>query len=317
MLYANTGTGPRAMLTDATRPGSVPWLDLVCASEEERALAERISGLRVPTEAELAEIETSSRTFQEADALYLSMSMAHRDRQGLARLAPLGFVLSRDTLITVRFAELPAVEAFAGKFTAQESAAAFVGLVGALVDRMADVLEQLGGELDAISGRVFHPDGAIGPKLRDTRLRATLSHVGRIGDALSNLRDSLLGMTRIVQYVPDAARNWLPDALSASLLSVRQDLQSLGEYDRQLSDKVQFLLDATLGFINIEQNNSIKILTVVSIVGVPPTLVASIYGMNFRNMPELHWAWGYQYGLAVIVLSAVVPLLLFRWKGWI
>ncbi len=98
---------------------------------------------------------------------------------------------------------------------------------------------------------------------------------------------------------------------------MRQDLASLTEYDSQMTNKVQFLLDATLGFINIEQNSSIKVLTVISLVGVPPTLIASIYGMNFANMPELHWAHGYAYGLSMIALSAVLPLVWFKWRGWI
>ncbi len=325
MLYANTGAGPRETVaaTHPMRPDAIraPWLDLVQPSEDERALAERASGLRIPTEAELAEIETSSRAYQEGDVLYLSTPMSYRDARGISRVAPLGFVLSPGVLVTIRFAELPGIESFAGRFGAghQESdaAGAFVGLVEALVDRMADVLEQLGADLDAVSQRVFHPDPASGPAVRDARLRGTLGQVGRIGDSLSNLRDSLLGVMRIVQYVPETAKPWLPKAHQPKFRAIRQDLQSLGEYDQQLANKVQFLLDATLGFINIEQNNSIKVLTVVSIVGVPPTLVASIYGMNFQNMPELHWAWGYQYGMAMIVLSAVVPLLLFRWKGWI
>jgi magnesium transporter len=98
---------------------------------------------------------------------------------------------------------------------------------------------------------------------------------------------------------------------------VRQDVASLSDYDAHLVNKVQLLLDATLGLINIEQNNIIKVLTVVSVVGVPPTLVASMYGMNFKHMPELDWAWGYPYGLALIVISAVGPLLWFKLRGWL
>ena len=106
-------------------------------------------------------------------------------------------------------------------------------------------------------------------------------------------------------------------ALLPRLLTVRQDVASLSDYDAQLTNKVQFLLDATLGFINIEQNNGIKILTVVSVVGIPPTLIASMYGMNFKNMPELQWEYGYLYGIVMIVLSGVIPLLWFRKRGWI
>ena len=98
---------------------------------------------------------------------------------------------------------------------------------------------------------------------------------------------------------------------------MRQDVLSLSDYDGHISNKVQLLLDATLGLINIEQNNIIKVLTIVSVVGIPPTLIASMYGMNFKIMPELNWSWGYPYGLALIALSAVLPLVWFKWRGWI
>ena len=108
----------------------------------------------------------------------------------------------------------------------------------------------------------------------------------------------------------------MPTELKPRLETLRQDVASLNDYDAHLLNKVQLLLDATLGLINIDQNNIIKVLTIVSVVGVPPTLVASMYGMNFEHMPELHWAWGYPYGLALIALSAILPLLWFKWRGW-
>jgi magnesium transporter len=112
------------------------------------------------------------------------------------------------------------------------------------------------------------------------------------------------------------AGEWLPADVKQRLETVRQDVASLSDYDAHLTNKVQLLLDATLGMINIEQNNIIKVLAIVSVVGIPPTLVASMYGMNFKNMPELDWAWGYPYGLAVIAISAILPVLWFKWRGW-
>ena len=125
-----------------------------------------------------------------------------------------------------------------------------------------------------------------------------------------------MGIGRIVPYVSHICSAWLPAEEAARLNTIHQDLHSLNEYEQHLTNKLQLLLDATLGMINIDQNNIIKVLTIVSVVGVPPTLVASMYGMNFHNMPELDWAWGYPYGLALIALSAITPLLWFRWRGW-
>jgi magnesium transporter len=148
-------------------------------------------------------------------------------------------------------------------------------------------------------------------------LRATLVTLGRIGDLVSHIRESQVSAGRIVPYLETAAEAWLPQELHPRLQTLRQDISSLNDYDTHLNDKLQFLLDATLGFINIAQNNVMKVLTVASVVGIPPVLVAGIYGMNFKFMPEYDWPWGYPYGLAMIVLTAIIPLALFRWRNWI
>jgi magnesium transporter len=152
--------------------------------------------------------------------------------------------------------------------------------------------------------------------IEEADLKLILRRVGHNGDLASKIRDSLLGIARIVPFVLTLAADWLPAEVKPRLETLRQDVASLNDYDAHLVNKVQLLLDATLGLINIDQNNIIKVLTIVSVVGVPPTLVASMYGMNFKYMPELNWAWGYPYGLALITLSAILPLLWFKWRGW-
>jgi magnesium transporter len=325
MLYINTGHAPRRILQAHSEPprSEAVWVDLLSPTDEERSAAERLTGLRVPAQADLAEIESSSRLASEGRVLYLSTPMTYRSTEGLSLTAPLGFVLSPDHLMTIRFADLPVFDLFAERFTGSTrdpcSVSAFVGLLEATVDRLADVLEHVGADLDVISRRVFRPEryGKQNAARMDLQLRATLRGVGNAGERVSNIRDSLLGVSRIVQYTNEVASDWLPEDLRPRFKTLRQDIASLSDYDIQLTNKVQFLLDATLGFINIEQNNGIKILTVVSVVGVPPTLMASIYGMNFKHMPELDWQYGYAYGLVIIVLSAILPLLWFKRQGWI
>jgi magnesium transporter len=202
---------------------------------------------------------------------------------------------------------------------AHRSAHIMVGLLEAIVDRQADALEQVKAELETISHRIFCDDmaAASGRKREDALLRTTLVSLGRIGDLVSHVRESQVSAGRIVPYVETTAADWLPKELKPRLRTLRRDIASLNDFDTHLNDKLQFLLDATLGFINVAQNNVMKVLTVVSVAGVPPVLIAGIYGMNFKIMPELGWAWGYPYSLVLIALSTLVPLLIFRWRGWL
>src|ERR1700730_16180578 len=169
------------------------------------------------------------------------------------------------------------------------------------------------------SSRLRARDGALYlslPLIGEADLRVILRRVGHNGDLTSKIRDSLLGIARIVPFVLTLAADWLPHEVKPRLETLHQDIASLNDYDAHLLNKVQLLLDGTLGLINIDQNNIIKVLTIVSVVGVPPTLVASMYGMNFKHMPELDWACGYPYGIALIAVSAILPLLWFKWRGW-
>ena len=231
----------------------------------------------------------------------------------------------RDRLITVRFKPLVAFETFIQTMAHPDpphrtSAAVFTGLFDAIVDRIANVLEITAADLDALSHDLFRAEPVTGgvraPAREQADLRRALRSVGRAGDLSSEIRDTLLGLARIVPFVATHGADWVDADTKTELETLRHDVASLSDYDGHLLNKVQLLLDATLGLINIQQNNIIKVLTVVSVVGVPPTLVASMYGMNFKNMPELDWPWGYPYALVLIVLSAVLPILWFRWRGW-
>ena len=139
--------------------------------------------------------------------------------------------------------------------------------------------------------------------------------VGQTGEHLSRIRESLLGLGRIAGFAAETA-GWLSADSQSRLKTVGHDLTSLSDYENHLSGKTQFLLDAILGFINTQQNDIFKVLTIVSVVGVPPTLIASIYGMNFHDIPEYGWKYGYPYGLVLIGLSIIVPILWFKWRKW-
>lgn len=329
MLTFHDGTASSSKnapdLSAAALPPRVVWVDILNGSAEEIAFIERATRLTMPTRAELSEIESSSRLRAEDGVLCLSAPLLNVE-SGAADVAPVGFILTKDLLITIRFTPLKSFASFGQQIarpgpSGSCSAGAFAGLMDAIIDRLADILEQVGSELDMISRRVFRintdaPATVQRPAHASADLREVLHRIGRSGDLASKIRDSLLGIGRIVPYVANMSADWFPAELKSRLETQRHDIASLSDYDMHLTNKVQLLLDAVLGLINIEQNNIIKVLTVVSVVGVPPTLVASMYGMNFHNMPELSWAWGYPYGLALIALSAILPLAWFKFRGW-
>ncbi len=308
--------------TDAERqlhPGTV-WIDLLDPTDDEAKLVTEATGLHVPTRAELSEIESSSRLRRSRDALYLSVPSAMAGQPA----SPIGYVLSRERLVTVHFTALPAFEAYAQACRVEPEASAgsmevFLGLLEAAVDRLADALEREGAALEDASQRIFHPRRASAGKPRrvDAELRALVREIGTAGDQASRVRDTLLGVGRVAQYVVGTVADWISAGQRTRFETLRADIASLAEYQTRLADNVQFLLDATLGLINIEQNNIFKVLTIVSIVGIPPTFIASLYGMNFHDIPELSWSFGYWYALGLMLVTAVLPLVWFRWKGWL
>jgi magnesium transporter len=311
---------PRPPDPAVTLHAGAVWIDLFQPSEDEVRLVTHETGLHVPTLAELSEIENSSRLQRRHEALYLSVPTAVPGQHP----TPVGFVLSRDRLITVRFTQLPAFEHYAeacllNPETSGNSVEVFLGLVEGTVDRLADLLEREAANLEAASERIFHAPENVRhrPARIDRELRALLSQIGAAGDHASKVRDTLLGIGRVAQFVAVSGSEWISAAQRPRFETVRADIASLSDYYVNLSDKVQFLLDATLGFINIEQNNIIKVLTVVSIVGIPPTFVASLYGMNFKDIPELNWTFGYWYALGLMAVTAVLPLVWFRARGWL
>jgi magnesium transporter len=307
--------------SDANLSGAV-WIDLVDPTDEERARVERETGLELPTRADIEEIESSSRVYAEGGALYLSSPVLETPDCTTGAVNVVGFVLSPDTLVTQRFGMVKAFDAVASAAARTAPASArdvFLKLLEAIVDHAADALERASAELEQVSHESFRTDHGRRNKAKTSEaLRRALRRIGRMGDGLSHVRDTLLGFGRIVTFVRENnATARLTQAEAVRLEAVRADIASLNDYQAHLTAKVQFLLDATLGYINIEQNDVVKVLTVVSVVGVPPVLIAGIYGMNFKRIPEFDWAFGYPYALILIAASALIPLAWFKWRHWI
>jgi magnesium transporter len=302
-------------------PEDVIWIDLIDPTPEEQAFVESRAKIRVPSIEALSEIESSSRLATKDDVVYLSVPVVARGDTPEAFMSVIGFILTRGVLVTVRFAQLATVDKVTDRVRREpelrSAAAVFLALLEAMVDRGADVLEHLGAELAQVSKTVFRGGPSRPGRLAgaNVALHRALIAVGTTGDRLALARDTLLGIRRIAPFVLSLRKSWIAE-FEAKLDAVAKDIGSLNDYEGHLSNKVQFLLDAILGLITIQQNDVFKVLTIVSVVGIPPTLVAGIYGMNFKHMPELNWPYGYAYGLAVIALSALLPLAWFKWRGW-
>jgi magnesium transporter len=298
------------------------WLDLLNPTSEEKRSVERLLDVEIPDEESLSEIEASSRMISEHGRLYLSSPAVRVDDHGDAYLTPIGFVIGAAALVTVRFAALPIFDAVADRVrtddSLQNSMCVFTALLEAMVDRGADVLEHLGATTDSLSRDVFK--GSLvrsGKPVRSSRrMREALENLGSMSDRLSRARDVLLGVQRIAGFAGEVGNDWVTPVTRKRLVSVTKDVMSLSDYETRLSDKIQLLLDAILGFINIQQNDLFKILTIVSVVGVPPTILVGIWGMNFKGMPELNWSWGYPFAWLALLGSIALPLLWFRWAGW-
>jgi magnesium transporter len=292
-------------------------IDLREPTDEELARVRTATGLRVPDQNQISEIESSSRLAFDKGAFYVSTPIVTHRGDGEFALTPVGFVLSPRVLLTVRFAALLSFDAAHEAFRTQHMRSAeeaFLRIVEIVVDRSADKLERAGAECDDISRSAFR-DGGRAPLSGD--LRGTLRRVGNIADRASRIRDALLGLGRVAAYVMESGIEGAPALNAARMKAIRADVASLTDYEAHLSGKVQFLLDATLGFINIEQNEIVKTLTVASVVGISPVLVAGIYGMNFRTMPELGWSFGYPMAIGLIVVSALLPLVWFKGRRWL
>jgi magnesium transporter len=310
----DSGAGPAA---------DTVWVDLLNPTQAEIEMIEGHTGLRVPKMEDLQEIERSSQLAVDDGVLRLSAPIMAKADTDHPDLSYVGMILTPKLLITVRFEALKMFEAVAeracpdGRDTS--SMAVFTALLEAFVDRQADLLERARAHLDTVSHAAFR-NPALSPrrqKRSNEALRVRLRTLGRIGERTSMIRDSLLSMGRIAPFVQETAKHWIEPEFQRRLTAVVQDIESLNLFEEHLSNKVQFLLDAILGFISIEQNDVFKVLTIASVVGIPPTLVASMYGMNFHNMPELSWTFGYQWGLGLIVVTTLIPLAWFKWRGWL
>ncbi|MEO4001358.1 magnesium/cobalt transporter CorA [Mesorhizobium sp. CAU 1732] len=320
--YYLDGDRLRPVTWESADKARIVWADLFGPSTAEERMIEEWLGIGVPTREEMEEIEISSRLYVEDGAYFMTATLpAHTDGDNPV-MAPVTFVLAGQRLVTIRYNEPRAFQTF--PMRAEKAATGcttgeliLVGLLEAIVDRLADILERAGRDVELISKGIFHPTAKKASK-RDSDFQDILKQIGRKEDLASNIRDSLMTLQRLTGFLGHAvAQEKTGRDTRARVKTLSRDVISLSDHVAFMSQKVTFLLEATLGMINIEQNAIIKIVSVAAIVFLPPTLVASIYGMNFEIMPELRWGLGYPVALGLMVVSAIMPYLYFKRRGWL
>ena len=302
-------------------PDDVLWIDLVEPTRDEDKLVERHLNIQIPTREEMADIEPSEILYHENNARYMTARVLCSSDTESPRLIDVSFILTESALVTVRYGEPRSFTMFtarAGKpgGCRPQPEAVLDGLVETVIDRAAEILGTIGARIDRLSRSVFENERK-GTR-RAASYRAVLKSIGQKNDIISNVRESMMSVERLLLFLsasmprPQKSRGY-----QAEWRTAVRDVQSIEEHATFLSNKLQFLLDATLGLVTIEQNDIIKLFSVVSVIFLPPTLVASMYGMNFEIMPELKWELGYPFAIGLMILAGVLPYVFFRWKRWL
>ena len=320
MYYAYSIENGRLVRLAAERDvADAAWIDLIQPNDAEIAQL-RVLGVPVPSLAEMEEIELSNRLYRE-DGLDYMTAMLPGERAGGDRISmPVTFILSTDRLVTVRhhsprpFLTYPerAERSTLGCSTPDRL---FLGLVEEIIARLADILEGAGRTLDQTTAAVFERRAVAAAS---DRLQAALQDVGREAETMARVRLALLTVERMQAFYTATLEDRPEEGrLRAATRAQMRDIQALEVHADFLGGRVSLAVDTTLGLINLQQNNTVRILSVVAALFLPPTLIASVYGMNFTNMPELDEPWGYAFALILMGGTTLGTWLFLRWKGWI
>ena len=321
-VYVPRGTMLERVVVEAggEAPDAAVWIDLVSPTVQEDKLVEALLGIAVPTREEMQEIEVSSRLYVENGARYMTATLMARSDTMTPKTTPVTFILSKHRLCTVRYDDprpFAIIEHKLGRFCGPKVSGdnVLMDLLDAVIDRAADILERIGAEVDQISHSIFEPEDEMSTPSYNDVLKA----LGRKGDLTSKVRESQVSIGRLLSFLAHEADvlKW-PKDVRTQIQSMQRDVISLTDHASFLSNKVTFLLDAMLGVVNLQQNAIIKIFSIAAVIFMPPTLVASIYGMNFHHgMIELEWTFGYPWALGLMIAAAVVPIVFFKWKKWL
>ena len=318
------GLARLTLAAGAAPPAETLWVDLLEPTPEEERGVEAGLGVDVPTREEMAEIESSARLYEERGAVYLTCTIVTRLDTDLPQNSQVTFILKDGRLVTNRYCDpLPfrryAAYAERHATTCNSGPAILAGLVEAIVNRIADVIERVGTDLDAVSAEVFaRPDRhRRSRRFGERDYRRVLQQVGQSGELIAKARESLVSLGRLLAFVQQSALVTLTQEVRTRLRTLSRDVVAMSDHASFLGNNVSFILDATLGMINIEQNNILKIFSVVTVFLLPPSVIGAVYGMNFDHIPWAHESWGFLGALGLMLVSALVPYVIFKRRGWL
>jgi len=316
--------GPKGLIRhDAVVEEVIPidtvWLDLVDITKAEESLVERFLGFEIPTRAEMQEIEASSRLYKEGRAVVMTATMLIKTETESPETSAVTFMLTPERLVTLRYAEPWSFRIYAqraAKNGAMSAEATFAAIMDTTVERLADMLELVTVELDHVSHQVFRRHHPSRTEQVNLDLQKAIIKLGTCGNICSKVRESLIDKNRLMIFAVQAAGDFLSNDAKSHLKAIQYDAQTLSDHASFMSSKIQFLLDATLGLINIEQNRIIKLFSIAAVIFMPPTLIASIFGMNYHLWPANEWDYGFIYSVGLMVISVASTLWFFRRRHW-
>jgi magnesium transporter len=291
------------------------WVDLTAPTDDERAWVKTIYGVTLPGEDEVKDIEASARYYEaENGDLHLRTDFLLEEEDGPSRIVTVAFILARKMLFSVHTDDLPVFRLVRMRARSRPGSIAdymdvLLDLYATDAEYSADALEGIYQNLEEVSGRVLQEE------FTDQDAAAALNAIAHEEDLNGRIRRNMMDTRRAVSFLMRG--RLLNSEQFEEARQILRDIESLDGHTSFLFDKINFLMDATVGFININQNKIIKIFSVASVAFLPPTLIASIYGMNFKWLPELEWDLGYPFAIGLMITSAIAPFLYFRHRGWL
>ncbi len=313
-VHNNGCLKPVVLGEKAPPPEGAIWIDLLAPTREEETGLEQALGIDLPSREEMSEIEISSRLYQQNGTLFMTATLVAHTETGSPESEPVTFILTGKRLITIRFSGLTAFSSYTSYVQRHPEANAssdslLVGLLDAVVDRIADNLERIQRDMSQVSSRVFAQEKAD--------FEEALRAIGMAEAQTSRARESLVSIARLLTFLSRPNETKISRTMERSLKTLSRDVMSLSDHSTFLANNITFMLNTTLGMINIQQTDIIKIFSVMAVVFLPPTLIASIYGMNFHFIPEISWKFGYPVSLILMLVSGILPYLYFKWKRWL